>query len=203
MKAEAGNYDVVLDAAETCFDRMGFAKPTMEVVAGVAGVSRGYLYKHFTNRDGLILAVLVRRADMFNKRAMKFIAAQPTFADQLVEGIMFGVKMAYHDPYFGRLVGSATADPEHHIPGALAAAEQKTGELWEPVLESAQAAGDMSLELEIPDVVDWIRIVQLGLLANKNGFDTPDSVLERQLRTLLVPAVALSHVAQRSPAKKR
>jgi AcrR family transcriptional regulator len=189
MTVDTGTYDVVLDAAETCFDRMGFTKPTMEGVAGVAGVSRGYLYKHFRNRDGLILAVLVRRAELFNKKAKSFIAAQPTFADQLVEGIMFGVKMAYRDPYFGRLVGAATADPEHRIPGALAAAEDKISELWRPVLENARVHGLLAAELEIIDVIDWIRIVLLGLLANKNSFDTADHLLERQLRTLLVPAV--------------
>lgn len=186
---ETGGYDVVLDAAETCFDRMGFAKPTMEGVAAVAGVSRGYLYKHFRTRDGLTLAVLVRRAEMFNRKATSFIAAQPTFADQLVEGIMFGVKMAYRDPYFGRLVGAATADPEHRIPGALAAAEDKIGELWRPVLEDARARGQLTEDVAIIDVIDWIRIVLLGLLANKNSFGTHDDVLERQLRTLLVPAV--------------
>lgn len=194
MATETSSYDKVLDAAETCFDRMGFSKPTMETVAALAGISRGYIYKHFRNRDGVILAVLVRRADAFNMRAKIFIAAQPTFADALVEGIMFGVKMAFRDPYFGRLVGAATADPQHRIPGALAAAEQATDELWRPVLEKAKATGELAADAVIEDVVDWIRIVLLGLLANKNTFATPDDVQERQLRTLLVPALARSAV---------
>lgn len=194
MATETSSYDKVLDAAETCFDRMGFSKPTMETVAALAGISRGYIYKHFRNRDGVILAVLVRRADAFNMRAKSFIAAQPTFADALVEGIMFGVKMAFRDPYFGRLVGAATADPQHRIPGALAAAEQATDELWRPVLEKAKATEELAADAVIEDVVDWIRIVLLGLLANKNTFATPDDVQERQLRTLLVPALARSAV---------
>ena len=195
MAADRSVTDAVLDAAETCYDRAGSAKPTMETVAAVAGVSRAYLYKHFGNRDGLTLALLERRADAFNDRARGLINAQATLADAVVEGIMFGVKMACRDPYFGRLVGAATADPEHRIPGALAAAEQKTADLWRPLLEDARARGELPREVVIDDVIDWLRIVLLGLLANRQSFGTADDVLERQLRTLLVPAITTQSCA--------
>ncbi len=202
MAKEQSMHNRVLDAAEICFDRLGFSKPTMETVASVAEVSRAYLYKQFGNRDGLILAVLVRRAESFNTRARSLISAQSNLADSLVEGIMLGVKMAYRDPYFGRLVGAATADPERRIPGALAAAQEKTDELWRPLLEAAKDRGTLAPRLDIDDVIDWLRIALLGLLANKNSFNTPDSILERQLRTLLVPAI-VSYSSNNAPDDTR
>lgn len=187
-------YDGVLDAAESCYDRKGWANATMEEVAGVAGVSRGYIYKHFRSKDGLMLAVLVRRAEMYNRRARRFIEAQPTLEDALVEGIMLGVKLAHRDQYFGRLVGAATSDPEHSIPGAMDAARDATSQLWRPVLESAVARGELRAGVEIDDVLDWIAIVELGLLANRK-VGVSDHAQERQLRSLFVPAVVTLRTA--------
>lgn len=184
-------YDSVLDAAESCYDRKGWANATMEEIAGVAGVSRGYIYKHFRSKEGLMLAILVRRAEMYNRRARRFINAQPTLEDALVEGIMLGAKLAHRDQYFGRLVGAATSDPQHSIPGAMDAAREATAQLWRPVLESAAAKGELRDGVQIDDVLDWITIVELGLLANRNALAVSDDVQERQLRTLFVPSVVV------------
>lgn len=182
-------YDGVLDAAESCYDRNGWANATMEEVAGVAGVSRAYIYKHFQNKDGLMLAILVRRAHHFNQRARKFIAAQPNLEEALVEGILLGVKLAHRDHYFGRLVGAATSDPDNPVTGAMAAARQATDELWRPVLTDAAASGELRDGVDIDDIIDWINIVLLGLLANRKSLRADDGLQERQLRTLLVPAL--------------
>jgi AcrR family transcriptional regulator len=189
-------YDSVLDAAESCYDRKGWANATMEEIAGVAGVSRGYIYKHFRSKEGLMLAILVRRAEMYNGRARRFIDAQPTLEDALVEGIMLGVKLAHRDQYFGRLVGAATSDPEHSIPGAMAAARDATARLWRPVLESASSRGELREGVDIGDVIDWITIVELGLLANRNAGDVSDAAQERQIRSLFVPAVVTARTVE-------
>ena len=183
-------YDDVLDAAESCYDRKGWANATMEEVASVAGVSRGYIYKHFKNKEGLMLALLVRRADLYNRRARQFIAAQPSLEDALVEGIMLGVKLAHRDHYFGRLVGAVTSDPEHSIPGAMEAARKSTDELWRPIIEAAAARGELKRDVEIDDIIDWITMLVLGLLANRNALAVTDDVQERQLRTLFVSSIA-------------
>ena len=97
----------VLDATEMSVERYGVDKITMETVASLAKVSRGFVYKHFRSRDGVILAMLVRRAERFNVRARAFLEAQPNLEESLVQGIVLGARMAYRDPYFGMLVGSA------------------------------------------------------------------------------------------------
>ena len=51
-----------LDAAASCYTRFGLAKTTVEDVAQAAGVSRATLYRHFKNRDELLVAVIAREA---------------------------------------------------------------------------------------------------------------------------------------------
>ena len=71
----------VLDATEMSVERYGVNKITMDDVASLAKVSRGSVYKHFGSKDGLILAMLVRRAERFNVRARTFLEAQPNLQE--------------------------------------------------------------------------------------------------------------------------
>ena len=65
----------VLAAAESCLQRFGLAKTTIEDVAQASGLSRATVYRQFGNRDRLLLAVAARDAertaadaDVSNKR---------------------------------------------------------------------------------------------------------------------------------------
>lgn len=193
-------YDRVLDAAEMCYDSRGWARTTMDEVARVGGVSRGYIYKHFENRDGLLLAVLVRRAEMYNRRARRFIDAQENLTEALVKGVMLGITLASRDPYFGKLVGAATSDPENRVEGAMEAAERATDGLWRPLLEAAQGRGELADGIQVDDIVEWITMLYLGLLANRQALGTTDEVQERQLRTLFTPAIVRLPEAASAPA---
>jgi AcrR family transcriptional regulator len=187
--------DRLLDAAEASFDRHGVGNASMEDVAAIAGVSRGFVYKHLRNRDGLILAVLVRRARRFNDRAASYINAQPSLAQALVEGILLAVNLASRDPYFGLLVGAATTDPANRVAGASEAAAMLTDELWRPVLERGRERGELSPAVDLDDVVQWIMYLELILLASRSTFGIDEVAHERQLRTLFLPAL-LSPVAE-------
>jgi len=179
----------LLDAVEMSLERYGLSKTTMENVASLAGVSRGFVYKHFKSKDGLILAMLVRRAERFNTRARTFIEAQPDLTESLVQGIELAVRMADRDPYFGLLVGSATTDPVNRIEGAVEEALRLTGELWRPVLLSAQDRGELRANIRLDDLVQWIMYLELILLAGRRLLGVGDADQERQLREFFVPAV--------------
>ena len=179
--------DRLLDAVE--MSRYGLDKTTMEDVASLAGVSRGFLYKHFQSKDGLVLAMLVRRAERFNDRARLFIEAQPNLTESLVQGIELAVRLAHRDPYFGLLVGSATTDPVNRIDGAAKEALRLTGELWRPVLVAARERGELRADIQLDDLVQWIMYLELILLAGRRAFGVDEATQQRQLRELLVPAV--------------
>src|SRR5688500_19631123 len=78
-----------LTAAEACFDRYGVSKTTMDDIAKMAGVSRPTVYRHFDDRDTLILAVVMRRAYALIVRAQKYIRRFKYFDVLLVVGVLF------------------------------------------------------------------------------------------------------------------
>ena len=48
---------VLLDAAEEVFAEKGFAPATLDDIARAAGYTKGAIYKHFTTKEDLFLAV--------------------------------------------------------------------------------------------------------------------------------------------------
>ncbi len=57
--------DRILDAARDLFVERGEAAVTMRAVAGLAGVSTMAAYRHFPNREALLLAVMEHGHDKF------------------------------------------------------------------------------------------------------------------------------------------
>ncbi|MCR9090275.1 TetR family transcriptional regulator [Algiphilus sp.] len=52
--------DALLDAAETVFLRRGVARATLEEIAREAGMTRGAIYWHFSNKEAIYAAMLER-----------------------------------------------------------------------------------------------------------------------------------------------
>jgi len=65
-RAEPGSVrDRLIDAAEQCLTAKGIRATTVSEVAEVAGVSRGWLYRHFPDKAELLGAAIVRLNDAF------------------------------------------------------------------------------------------------------------------------------------------
>ena len=52
--------DLLLDAAEACFERSGISGTTMDDIAKQARVSRATVYRYFTGRDTVVAGVILR-----------------------------------------------------------------------------------------------------------------------------------------------
>jgi len=176
----------LMDAAEACVEQYGIAKTTMDDIAKMAGVSRPTVYRHFSDRDSLILAVVMRRSRMLAGRAVKLIGRYETFADQLVEGLLFLVEKGRKDPFVRLLVAPEHMDLANRILGGSIPAELNY-EIWEPILTEARQRGELRADLDFEAVSRWLTYLIVLLLGR---FEVDDDVeAQRQmLRTFVVPA---------------
>ncbi len=179
--------DHFIAAAEACFERYGVAKTTMEDIAKMAGVSRPTVYRHFADRDTLILAVVMRRARTLIARAQAFIRRQERFEDQLVEGLLYLVKTGRQDPFIRLLVSPEHLDLAQQILGATDAVVDLTLETWGPILAEAAGRGELNPDLDRRDIARWLTHVELILVGRLDLADD-DEELRRMLRTFLAPA---------------
>jgi AcrR family transcriptional regulator len=190
----------LMEAAEACFDKYGVAKTTMDDIAKMAGVSRPTVYRHFDDRDSLILAVVMRRSRLLIDRAQKFIRKYDSFEDQLVEGLLFAVEKGRKDPFVGLLVSPESMDLANQILGASTAAVDLAYEMWEPILIAARDRGELRDGLDFRSIATWLTYLILLLVGR--GDIEPDVAAQRQmLRTFVAPAFAPLRAA--APAAAR
>lgn len=85
--------DVLLDSAAALLEAGGAAAVTMDAVASHAGVSRPLVYKHFANRDDLVVALFRRESASFDAEVATALggvtgldAVVRTSAEAIVEG---------------------------------------------------------------------------------------------------------------------
>ena len=185
-EAEAAQVHFI-DAAEACFERYGVVKTTMEDIAKMAGVSRPTVYRHFSDRDSLILAVVMRRARSLIGKAQAFIRRHERFEDQLVEGLLFLVKTGRKDPFVRILVSPEHLELAHQILGATDAVIDLNLEMWQPILAEAAARGELNPDLDFREIARWLTHVEL-IMVGRFDLAIGDDVIRTMLRTFLTPA---------------
>jgi AcrR family transcriptional regulator len=76
-RAHSKLLDALLNAAEKVVGRQGIANLTLDAVAAVAGISKGGLLHHFSSKDRLVEAMVVRSAENWRSCYMQAYARTP------------------------------------------------------------------------------------------------------------------------------
>lgn len=191
----------ILKAAETMFQRYGVAKTTMDDVAKEAGVSRPTVYRYFGDRDSLIIALIETRSRRLFGKARDYLRERPTFAEQIVDGLIFLVDRGRQDPIVRLIVSPEHMDMATALVGSSGLAARLTYEMWAPLLEDARARGEVREGLTDEEICQWIALVQL-ILVGRLDFNTEDDPDNRRMLTnfLLPCIVADAPAPQRSRA---
>lgn len=193
----------LLDAAESCFERFGVMKTTVEDVAAAARVSRATVYRYFEGRDELILGVLLREADRFLGRLANRLSAQPDFTSAVVEGVVFTVNAVRKDPHLALLFAPEVAGLTVSIAGASEALFQRTAEFIRPLLEGARGTGELRAGVDLDEASEWILRAVLSLLTAPGPVERTAAEQRRFLATFLVPALATTPPPPAPPKRTR
>jgi AcrR family transcriptional regulator len=179
----------LLLAAEACFARYGILKTTMVDIAKATGVSRPTVYRYFEDRDAIILAVIVRRSHKLVRHARAYIDRLPTFAEKVVEGLIYLVDHGRQDEIVRLLVTPEHMELATAIVGASEAAVGATAALWEPIFAEAQARGDMPADIDRDEACAWLTYVQLILIGRIDVVPDEPEVHRSMLRNFVLPAL--------------
>jgi len=182
----------ILAAAEAVILRYGIPKTTMDDIGKEAGVSRPTVYRYFGDREALVGALIERRSRMLFERARTFILSHETFAEQLVEGLVYLVDHGRKDPIVRILVSPEHMGMTRPIVGGSNLATNLTAEMWEPIFRRAMERGEIRRDLDIAAVAEWLALVQF-ILVGRLDFASPEDPNHREmLRMFVLPAFSLS-----------
>ncbi|ULE31590.1 TetR/AcrR family transcriptional regulator [Mycobacterium sp. IDR2000157661] len=184
--------DRLIDAAEVCLRAKGIRSTTVSEVAEVAGVSRGWLYRHFPDKVSLLGAAVVRLNDAYWCEAHTMLEAVEGLDRQLAAGIVHG-RTAYDDP--GALLMKLRMEEPEEFAACAGAGVQglvpDLAEFWSRYLIAARDSGDIHPDTDVAEASEWLARVLLSLTTVPGETldpGDPDALL-RHLRRYVMPGL--------------
>lgn len=162
--ANKSRREIILDAAEQCFDRWGMQKTTLADIAEAAEISRMTLYRHFKDRQALLEAAIIRNIGRQWQQVSTALADIEELDEWLIEAILFFKRELVTDETL--LLYSRLGAFQHGIEVAL------TEPGLEPVVSAIQTRFDvMAAQNRIPtdataeDIAEWAHRMNHSLIA--------------------------------------
>jgi AcrR family transcriptional regulator len=178
-----------MDAAAICFQNLGLGKTSMEAVARQGGMSRATLYRHFSNRDELALAVIEREALQVAAQVQQRIGGLRSIEDYIVEGIVEACKDVAASAILSSLLTAESIGSSGQL---LLMTNRLTNigiDIVKPMIEPAQLAGIIRDDVSADVIMDWILRIVISLLTIPGKTTRTDNKKRELLRTMLLPAL--------------
>jgi AcrR family transcriptional regulator len=182
----------MLDATESCLERFGLAKTTIEDVAQAAELSRATVYRQFGNRDGLLLAVAARDAERTASEAELFLRRFDDVASWIVEGMLFCLREIPKRPVLSQFLAPQEIGAASRL---ILTSERMLDigtEMLRPMFEPARREGLLQQDLELESLIEWVLRILMSYLAVPGPPSRTEEDLRRILRALILPAVLAS-----------
>ena len=184
--------DRLIDAAEVCMRAKGIRSTTVSEVAEVAGVSRGWLYRHFPDKVTLLGAAIVRLNDAYWSEAHAMLEQIDGLDRQMAVGIRHA-RTAYDDPG-AVLMKLRTQEPEDFAACAGAGVQGLVPDLaafWKRYLVAALDRGEIHADTDIAEASEWVARVLLSLATVPGDTldPTDDAAVLTHVRRYVMPGL--------------
>lgn len=182
----------LIDAAEVCLRAKGIRATTVSEVAEAAGVSRGWLYRHYPDKAALLGAAIARLNDAFWDQSHEVLGQIAGFEEQFAAGVALG-RSADDSP--GALVMKLRRDEPEEFNACASAGVQglvpHVGAFWRPYLEAAAARGEIHSDADLHEASEWVARVLISLATVPGKALNPDDpeAVRRFLRRYVLPGL--------------
>ncbi len=152
--------ELLIDAAETCFEKKGVAHTSMLDVAAEAGVSRTSLYKYYPRIDDVLQAAFVREFDRFEVRIVSKLNSCKSAEERLLETIVGIAENVPKSSWIGSLVsGPRTKTEEKALHVGRGALDARIRNLIDEPLKSLFDEGRLRTDVDRKMIIEWTRIL--------------------------------------------
>ena len=170
----------ILDAAEQCIHRFGIRRTAMGEVARFGKLSRGSIYRHFSDKDALVEGVFRRRQVEFLNRAEAALEKKSSLVDKITLSVVLGRKELRQ----GLFSSLAQTEPETV---AVMFLENRfytrSVRFWPPHIAMAQASGEICGQVDVDLATDFVMRLAVSLVMFPSMGVPLDS--EKELRAYL------------------
>jgi TetR/AcrR family transcriptional regulator, repressor for uid operon len=156
----------ILDAAQSCFARMGFHQASMQQICAAAGMSPGNLYRYFPSKEAIIAGIAERdRAEVARNLSQldpgaNFFAvleglARHYFAERTDDQVGMCIEItaeSRRNPEIGRIHRAFIADVKSRLDAMLRAAAER---------------GEISRNVDFESVVAMLMVIVDGVWSRR------------------------------------
>ncbi|MGE2692890.1 TetR/AcrR family transcriptional regulator [Mycolicibacterium pulveris] len=184
--------DRLIDAAEVCLRAKGIRATTVSEVAEVAGISRGWLYRHFPDKVTLLGAAIVRLNEAYWSEAHAMLEQVEGLDRQIVAGVRHG-RRAYDDP--GALLMKLRVEEPDEFAACAGAGVQglvpDLADFWSRYLVAARESGEIHADIDVAEASEWVARVLISLATVPGDTLDPgdDDAVLRHVRRYLMPGL--------------
>lgn len=172
----ARNRELLLDAAKALVEHCGARGVTMDAVATAAGVGKGTVFRRFGDRNGLMTALVVRRAEALQEA---FTSGPPPLGPGAPPAHRL---MAFLDAAVALIASNVGLITAHQRAAAGAHADQPVYLAWHRHVRDLVAAGRPDLDAEL--IAHILLSALSGDLVGRILRDSEADRLARSLRDL-------------------
>jgi AcrR family transcriptional regulator len=176
----------IIDAALAAFTRQGIRATTMSQIAKDAGISREWLYKHFRNRDAVVLAVTRREVMRFIDGLAVRAFRSDALAGALTEAFVYSVEFLRDHPVLKRVL---TSEVDTLSPRLLQGAQPVVGIAVRACGSYLSVLADLEPKEATVVAETLVRIVATIIVAPTGSLDLHDPDELRRYAAVVVPAV--------------
>jgi AcrR family transcriptional regulator len=177
----------IVAAARPVVERFTVTKFAMEDVARVAGIARQTMYKHFSSRDDLLIAIFVEQLNDMS-RGLTTVAARKPTADNLVAILESELQQAIDFPLVRAMLDPAIAPRIAELVFGSQTMTEERHRTWFPILESYVEAGVVRSDLDFAATVRWITYQEFWLLTHPAVLTDDAAVRSMFIRQYIIQA---------------
>ncbi len=183
----------ILNAALDCFQKQGLNETGMAEIAREAKVTRATIYRHFQNRNDVVLGVILRELNEVLNSIQDHLPQESSFAEFIVETLSVADEKIRSSPIFELIVSeSAMLLQRVHEYGIDLLTFSALH--FRARFDAANAAGELQPGLDYSEFVKWLYHVGASfILIPSTALTHPNlqksSEMRQMLWRYLIPAI--------------
>jgi AcrR family transcriptional regulator len=181
--------DTILRAARQCYITDGIKETGMKEVSKAANVARSTLYRYFSSRDAVLVAVVKREMEATNVVIRAQLQPYEEPADIIVEGLILALQEIPRRPILKAVFASEEDSRARRVIWESDVIVQLGEQLLEHVIQPALDLGLLQDKVPPEAMVEWVYRTLISLLTLPSNWSRSQSDLRAMLHALLVPVL--------------
>jgi len=177
--------ELILDAAQRCFERWGIQRTRVEDIANEAQMPRPHVYRHYSSKEAIVHAVVLRAIRRHHVRLSNLFPLEGPARELIINTLLSGLRDTSED-----IQGLTREDSARITAQSLAESDEITAALrehWRPILEHARSREELRPSVDLDAATRWLVFIQLSLLSL--GSPDPSTDIAETLSDFVLPAL--------------